>query len=121
VQFILKNLNLKPSAKLLDVGCGFGRHSMELVLKGMNPVGVDFSKVLVDAARKTCQLMGLPGEFFYGDIRNFQYPQKFDGAIIMLNAFGLMSDEHNEEWIGNKKKYSGTSPETLIPKPTAPD
>lgn len=49
--FIEQELNLEKSLKLLDVGCGTGRHSIELTKRGYSITGIDLSASLLDKAR----------------------------------------------------------------------
>src|SRR6476646_2231784 len=41
VDFAVERLELAPGARVLDVGCGHGRHSLELARRGFGVVGVD--------------------------------------------------------------------------------
>ncbi len=43
VSFIVKNLHLKKGAKILDIPCGQGRHSIELAHCGFKVIGIDYS------------------------------------------------------------------------------
>lgn len=51
VDFLLEVINLPPGARVLDVGCGAGRHSLELARRGYRPFGVDISPGLIEVAR----------------------------------------------------------------------
>lgn len=48
-------LGLGSGAPVLDVGCGFGRHSLELARRGFRPTGVDPSQTMIDAARASAE------------------------------------------------------------------
>ncbi|QJR79799.1 methyltransferase domain-containing protein [Alteromonas pelagimontana] len=50
-QHALKKLRFCASGKLLDIGCGTGRHTAELVAKGISAVGVDIAPGMIDYAR----------------------------------------------------------------------
>lgn len=50
VDFIEKEINCDKSRKILDVGCGTGRHALELARRGYSVVGVDLSKSMLDKA-----------------------------------------------------------------------
>ena len=50
VDFIVSQLNLSPGARILDVGCGPGRHSHELARRGFTVHGIDISQTFVDLA-----------------------------------------------------------------------
>jgi D-alanine-D-alanine ligase len=52
IDFILSILPVKPGARFLDIGCGFGRHSLELARRGFNVLGIDPSAAMIDAAQE---------------------------------------------------------------------
>ncbi len=52
VDFLVEELRLKPGATILDVGCGTGRHSVELARRGFAVTGVDLSDGMLAEARK---------------------------------------------------------------------
>ena len=53
VTFLIKELNLKPGMKLLDVGCGPGRHSHLFAKAGITVQGIDISQKFIDIASTT--------------------------------------------------------------------
>src|SRR5689334_24925518 len=52
VDFLVDALALEPGVRVLDAGCGPGRHSLELARRGINVVGVDASPEFIALARK---------------------------------------------------------------------
>lgn len=58
VSFIRRALGLKPGSRILDVGCGYGRHGAELARQGYHVVGVDLSEQMVRDARRRWSLHG---------------------------------------------------------------
>jgi SAM-dependent methyltransferase len=67
---LLRRLDLVPGTRLLDVGCGDGRHLRSLAARGVDGLGVDVSAGLVDAARHAAAAAGLAGlRFVVGDAR----------------------------------------------------
>lgn len=102
VNFMIKTLRLSPGAKVLDLGCGFGRHSIELAKKGFKVTGVDISD-LIEIARRRARTLGLSKrlKLYRKDIRKLNFKDEFDAVIMMLNTFGLLSDEDNERVVKN--------------------
>ena len=47
VDFLVAELDLKTRQSLLDIPCGFGRHSIELAKRGFNVTGVDISQTFI--------------------------------------------------------------------------
>lgn len=52
VDFLIDLLQLPEGARVLDVGCGAGRHSLEFARRCFRPVGVDISFGLIEVARE---------------------------------------------------------------------
>jgi SAM-dependent methyltransferase len=73
--------------RLLDVGCGPGRHAHALAERGVEVVGVDISQRFVDLANHNAP----PGATFRrGDARALRFDAEFDAAISLCQgAFGL--------------------------------
>ena len=87
VDFLVEALELDDGARILDVGCGPGRHSYELARRGFEVVGVDISQAFVDLAAAAAP----PGATFVrADAREMSYEADFDAAISLCQgAFGL--------------------------------
>jgi 2-polyprenyl-3-methyl-5-hydroxy-6-metoxy-1,4-benzoquinol methylase len=90
---------LRPQGgeRILDLACGTGRHSLELVRQGFSVVGVEIGEELVEIARKDAEEQGLEAEFIQGDLRELAFEGEFD-IVLNLNdgAVGYFeSDEEN--------------------------
>ncbi len=87
VAFLSDALGLSPGQRLLDVGCGPGRHAHALAEAGLQVVGVDISQRFVDLATATAP----PGATFErADARALSFDAEFDAAISLCQgAFGL--------------------------------
>lgn len=103
--FILRQVRLKPGDRLLDLACGQGRHAIEFAGKGIKVVGVDYSSVLLRAARASAQQAGVVSEFVKGDMRHLSLRQMFDAVVILGNAFGYFDDLANEQVIAGVAKH----------------
>jgi SAM-dependent methyltransferase len=99
VDFIREALDVGASAKLLDVPCGGGRHSVALAGLGYDMTAVDLSTEFLAAAR--AQFVGKPGkiEFEQREMRDLPWPEKFDGAFSMGNSFGYLDDLGNAAFL----------------------
>lgn len=95
--FIESEINYNKSLKILDVGCGTGRHSIELTKRGYKVVGVDLSESQLKRAKEKSRMEGLTIEFIKQDARNLQFENEFDVAIMLCEgSFPLMeTDEMN--------------------------
>ena len=63
VEFLVDALALEPGMRVLDVGCGPGRHALALARRGIEVVGVDHSPEFVQLARDGAAAEALPAEF----------------------------------------------------------
>jgi SAM-dependent methyltransferase len=88
VEQLARLLVLPPGARVLDLGCGPGRHSLELARRGFTVTGVDRTSPYLDRARETARQQGLQLELVRSDMRDFRRPAAFDAAISMLTSFG---------------------------------
>ena len=92
VSFLVKNLNLK-NKKILDLACGYGRHSIALAKKGYDVTGIDYSKRFIEIAESEALKQKTRATFLAGDIRRLNFKNKFDLVINMFNSFGYFDDE----------------------------
>lgn len=97
VDFLIKTMELTGREKILDLACGFGRHSLELAGRGFTVVGIDITKEYVEDATKQAVKENLPAQFLHMDIRDVDFAEEFDVVLNMADgAIGyLENDEEN--------------------------
>ena len=97
VGFIEREIRRDRRVRILDVGCGTGRHSIELAKRGYRVTGIDLSASQLAYARRKARAAGVKVDFRRKDARSFDFQGKF-GLVIMLceGGFSLMeTDEEN--------------------------
>ncbi|GAC1586597.1 MAG: class I SAM-dependent methyltransferase [Acidimicrobiales bacterium] len=94
VGFLVDELDLRPGMRVLDVGCGPGRHTRALALRGIETVGLDISERFIEIARTDAPP---DATFVRADARLMHYDGEFDAAISLCQgAFGLVPGEDGE-------------------------
>ena len=89
-------LHLQPTDRVLDVGCGGGRHAILLQERGFATTGLDLAPEILDVARGSWQRRhgGEEGPtWIQGDMRDPQLKGQFDVAISMDAAFGVFEED----------------------------
>jgi 2-polyprenyl-3-methyl-5-hydroxy-6-metoxy-1,4-benzoquinol methylase len=79
-------VHFEPSATILDVGCGQGRHSIELAKRGYNVTGIDTSSAHIRMAKKNAD--GLNVDFKVWDARKRLPGKSFDYVICLYDVVG---------------------------------
>jgi 2-polyprenyl-3-methyl-5-hydroxy-6-metoxy-1,4-benzoquinol methylase len=101
--FIEKEINFNKSLKIIDIGCGTGRHSIELAKRGYRVTGIDLSESQLDRAKEKAKAENLQIDFRRHDARQLPFKNEYDLAIMLCEgAFPLMeTDEMNYEILRN--------------------
>lgn len=91
IERLLEKLNLPIGARVLDVACGKGRHSLQFRKAGYEVIGIDLSEESIEEA-KLSEREGL--EFFVHDMRSLYWSEHFDLVVNLFTSFGYF---HNSE------------------------
>jgi 2-polyprenyl-3-methyl-5-hydroxy-6-metoxy-1,4-benzoquinol methylase len=104
--FIEKEIGYNKATKILDIGCGTGRHAIELTSRGYKVVGVDLSESQLKRAREKAAEQNLKIDFRKHDARNLPFKHEFDLVIMLCEgSFPLMeTDEMNYRILKNAAK-----------------
>jgi SAM-dependent methyltransferase len=100
-QFVIDVLGAQPGAQLLDLGCGYGRHAMELAARGFHVVGLDLSLPLLLRGADEAQRRSLNINFVHADMRELDFDSQFDGIYCWFSTFGYFDDESNKKTAAN--------------------
>jgi SAM-dependent methyltransferase len=97
IRFLSEVLGLTGRERILDLACGFGRHSLALAELGCLVTGVDITPDYVREAEKQAKTKGLPVQFICSDLRDLKYQNEFDIVLNLADgAIGyLETDEEN--------------------------
>jgi SAM-dependent methyltransferase len=96
MQGLREIIMLEPGAEVLDVACGWGRHSIALARAGFKVTGLDWSETLLARAQKRAKAAGVQVDFVRGDMREIPYAGRFDAVLSLYSSLGyFLSDEED--------------------------
>jgi SAM-dependent methyltransferase len=97
IDHVVATLALQPGDRVLDVGCGTGRHAHELARRGIQVHGIDISRRFVDLARAATTASPSSATFERADARTMDFDAEFDAVICLCQgAFGMMTAEGDD-------------------------
>lgn len=108
VDFAAATLGLGEGSRVLDIGCGKGRHSLALARRGCEVVGVDFVEKFIEEARRDAEASGVAGtHFVHGDAREENLGEgSFDAAICLYDAVGTYADQRrNQQLVDSIRRH----------------
>jgi SAM-dependent methyltransferase len=91
--FVAEKLELEAGARVLDLCCGPGRHSVQLATRGYKVTGLDLSQPYLDLARRAAAEAGVALDTVLADMREIPFDDHFDAAINMYSSFGYLESE----------------------------
>ena len=98
VDFIARALELPEGARVLDLCCGWGRHTVRLAQRGYDVTGLDLSAYHVRLAKQAARDAGVRAAWLRGDMREIPRDAgKFDAVINCFTAFGYFDDESENQ------------------------
>ncbi|MBE9523632.1 MAG: methyltransferase domain-containing protein [Chloroflexi bacterium] len=93
VNFVLDHTNLTSEEIILDVGCGPGRHSIELTRRGYQVVGIDPSESMINAAVKRAAEADVLLKFIQVKGEVYSSASDIDAVICLFTTLGQIHDE----------------------------
>ncbi len=94
VEYTIRECDISVNDRILDVGCGMGRHSLELSRKGFDVTGIDYAKELIGIAKKKASNESLNAKFIVSDIIDSEiFPiNSFDCILCLYDVIGSYAD-----------------------------
>ena len=121
VDFIEGEIGHDRSQRILDVGCGNGRHTLELTRRGYVVVGIDLSESMLAQGRKIAKFENLTVDLIQRDARKLKYHEEFDTVIMLCEgAFSLMEEDEMDRLIlANAFRALRTNGKLILTTPNA--
>ena len=86
---------------VLDPGCGTGEHTLLLAEHGLDVLGVDFSPIAIDRARKKAERRGVSAEFVVGDVLRLQDLGRRFATVIDSAVFHVFDDRDRARYVAS--------------------
>jgi SAM-dependent methyltransferase len=102
------------SGGILDMGCGVGRHSIELARRGFQVTGVDRTQVYLQEAGELAEAEGVNVEFLLADMRDFHHKEKYDAALSLFTSFGYFETPAENQQVLHNIYEALKSPGVLV-------
>lgn len=77
--------------KIIDFGCGTGKHDIELTKLGYHCTGVDLSPLMVEIAKENVKLENLNIDIFTADILSYKPNEKYDAVISLFHVMSYQN------------------------------
>ena len=97
VEFIVSELSLAPASSVLDLGCGRGRHAVELAARSVKVTGVDFVAESIQVAEEAARERGVKVTFLARDGRDLHLAEQFDAVVCLYDVIGSFTDNADNE------------------------
>ncbi|MBC7472846.1 MAG: class I SAM-dependent methyltransferase [Candidatus Sericytochromatia bacterium] len=106
VNFIENILNLPINSTILDLPCGYGRHSNLLAKRGYKVTGIDYKDAFIQLAKKSSVELDVSKNVNYilEDMRVINFEQEFDAVINLFTSFGYFDEADNFKSLQNMSK-----------------
>jgi cyclopropane fatty-acyl-phospholipid synthase-like methyltransferase len=93
VAAVRRLLELEAGARVLDLGCGYGRVSLPLARMGCAVTALDASEPMLDVAGERARAAGVAIDFVHRDMRELDASERFDAVLSLGTALGYVEGE----------------------------
>ncbi len=104
VNALVRLLKLDGPKKILDLACGFGRHTNLLAALGHSMTGIDLTPGFLEIARRDAIQRKVEVRYQQGDMRSISFEDEFDCVMLLFTAVGYFCDEENLKVMINARK-----------------
>ena len=101
VDFMVPHFNLQPGSRVLDLMCGYGRHTLALARKGIGVLAVDNLPDYIEEIKTIAGAENLPVETACSGVIQFQSGELFDLALCMGNSLNFFNAADTKSLLAN--------------------
>jgi SAM-dependent methyltransferase len=101
VDFMIPYFNLKEGSKVLDMMCGYGRHTIALAKKGINVTAVDNLGAYTEEIKEAVEKDNLPVKVINRDVVDYKDEELYDLAICMGNSLNFFNADDTAKLFRN--------------------
>jgi SAM-dependent methyltransferase len=105
VDFIVEEAKLNANSHVLDIMCGYGRHSLEFARRKINVTAIDNLPDYINEIKEKVRSEGLPIQSICNDILEMQVDQQFDAVICMGNSLQFFNEEDTLRLLSNISQH----------------
>lgn len=96
VRFLRRLRTAAPGARLLDLGCGEGRHALTAAKLGFEVTAIDYEPLALRRARRRAKQAGVKGiAFRKADALDLPFP---DGCFDIVLDYGCLHHQKKSHW-----------------------
>lgn len=77
--------------RIINFGCGTGRHDIEFVKRGYKCTGIDISSLMIEIARENAKRENIVMDFSVADIRTYEPREKYDAVISLFHVMSYQN------------------------------
>ena len=114
VDFIIGEAKLKPESHVLDIMCGYGRHSLELARRRMSITSVDNLQDYTNEIKEKSKAENLPVECICTDVLEMHIDREYDAVICMGNSLQFFNEEDTLRLLSNISAHLKTGGKFFI-------
>jgi 2-polyprenyl-3-methyl-5-hydroxy-6-metoxy-1,4-benzoquinol methylase len=105
VDFVISDGKLLPGNSVLDIMCGYGRHSLELARRGLKVTAVDNLPDYINEIKEKAKTENLPVECICADVLEMQIDKQYDAALCMGNSLQFFNEEDTLRLLSNLSEH----------------
>lgn len=114
IDFIMNDFKLNPGNSVLDVMCGYGRHTLELARRGIKVTAIDNLPDYINEIKEKATNENLPVECICTDVLEMQIDKQYDAVLCMGNSLQFFNEKDISRLLSNISEHLKPAGKLLI-------